>query len=138
MFATHRSNQAMEPTATRYAFTFRVVRTSSLRITRSRWPSLISFSLDPVWKRHRKLLLASATAALLMLAAIVVPFFHRIEFFGAHYAVFISGDIGNRTYLAQGFHCDEQDVNYLGAWAGSETLRVVAPARAFFSIYLDD
>ena len=49
-----------------------------------------------------------------MLAAIVVPFFHRIEFFGAHYAVFISGDIGNRSYLAQGFHYDEQDVNYLG------------------------
>jgi len=64
--------------------------------------------------RHRKLLLVSATGVLLILAAIVIPFFHRIEFFGAHYAVFISGDVGNRTYLAPGFHYEERAINYLG------------------------
>ena len=34
-------------------------------------------------------MLAIATTVLLVLAVITVPFVHQIEFFGAHYAIFI-------------------------------------------------
>ena len=59
-------------------------------------------------------MLAAFTALLLIFVSIVLPFFHKFEFFGDHYAIFVFGDVGNRTYLAQGFHYGEMRVNYTG------------------------
>src|SRR6266481_3066782 len=56
MFSTNGSNKALERTATRFAFTFCVARTSSLRATRAfGGPSLSFFSLDAMQLLNRLL-----------------------------------------------------------------------------------